>query len=72
MQTLERVLRHLRCSVVSSLALLILPAAMAADERPNFIFIITDDQRWDALGEDGTLIGACAPVREMRERYAVE
>ena len=50
MQTLERVLRQLLRDVFSLLALLNLPAAMAAGERPNFIFIITDDQRWDALG----------------------
>ena len=50
MQILERILRQLRRDVLSSLAMFILPAAMAADERPNFIFIITDDQRWDALG----------------------
>ncbi len=50
MQTLERVLRQSRRHVFSFLALLVLPVAMAADERPNFIFIITDDQRWDALG----------------------
>jgi arylsulfatase A-like enzyme len=50
MQTFERILRPLRRNVFSLLALLTLPAAMAADERPNFIFIITDDQRWDALG----------------------
>jgi arylsulfatase A-like enzyme len=50
MQTLERVLRRCRLNVFLLLALLNLPAAMAADERPNFIFIITDDQRWDAMG----------------------
>lgn len=27
----------------------------AADERPNFIFILTDDQRYDAIGEIGKL-----------------
>lgn len=32
-------------------ALWVLPAAAAvAAERPNFLFIITDDQRWDTLG----------------------
>lgn len=49
-QTLERVLRRLRRGALPLLALLHLPAAMAAQERPNFIFILTDDQRWDALG----------------------
>lgn len=46
MPILERVLRHVVCHVLSWIA----PLAMAADERPNFIFVITDDQRWDALG----------------------
>jgi arylsulfatase A-like enzyme len=33
------------------LALAILPSAAAARaDRPNFVFIYTDDQRWDALG----------------------
>ena len=32
------------------LALLCFHSEVAAEERPNFIFIITDDQRWDALG----------------------
>ena len=50
MRIMERVLRQLRRHLSAGLALLNLPAAMAADERPNFIFIITDDQRWDALG----------------------
>ncbi|MGL5017805.1 MAG: sulfatase family protein, partial [Luteolibacter sp.] len=50
MQPLERGLRQFRRHLISCFALLILPAAMAADERPNFIFIITDDQRWDAMG----------------------
>jgi arylsulfatase A-like enzyme len=38
---------------LSSLALLLLllSAGIArAAERPNFLFIYTDDQRWDALG----------------------
>ena len=26
---------------------------MAADDRPNIIFVITDDQRWDQLGCTG-------------------
>lgn len=50
MQIMERVLRQLRRCLWAWLALLHPPAAMAADERPNFIFIITDDQRWDAMG----------------------
>ncbi len=34
-------------------------AATTADQRPNFIFLVTDDQRWDALG---------VVQREMGER----
>src|SRR6476469_9988588 len=26
------------------------PSSLPAAERPNFVFIYTDDQRWDALG----------------------
>jgi arylsulfatase A-like enzyme len=29
------------------------PKRNAADDRPNIIFILTDDQRWDALGYSG-------------------
>src|SRR4051812_26683040 len=32
------------------LALLVLSGVSLAAERPNFLFIYTDDQRWDALG----------------------
>ena len=31
------------------LALLCLAAAFAADRKPNFVYVFTDDQRWDAL-----------------------
>src|SRR5688572_2381238 len=32
-------------------AVLTPPAALAAEaRRPNFLFIVTDDQRWDAMG----------------------
>lgn len=45
--------RFCRCSVLLACLRLIGPAsaALAADaaQRPNFLFIYTDDQRWDAL-----------------------
>lgn len=48
--SLRRVLSGFRRISLPWFALLSLPVSMAAAERPNFIFIITDDQRWDALG----------------------
>src|SRR5688572_33248945 len=41
--------------VVASMLLLLMPlvAHAAADERPNIVFIITDDQRWDCLSAAG-------------------
>src|SRR5262245_55607355 len=33
-----------------TLSVLALAAEASAAERPNFLFIYTDDQRWDALG----------------------
>jgi arylsulfatase A-like enzyme len=47
---LERFLSGFRRSALLLFALFNFTAAMAAGERPNFIFIVTDDQRWDALG----------------------
>jgi len=38
-----------RCLVIG----LFLASAAGAAERPNFLFIYTDDQRWDALGVVG-------------------
>lgn len=48
--SLERIRSGFRRFALPLLALVNFTVAMAADERPNFIFIITDDQRWDALG----------------------
>ncbi len=31
-----------------------LPSAIAADSRPNVLLILTDDQRWDAIGLGGS------------------
>ena len=31
------------------LAWLCFAAAFAADRKPNFVYVFTDDQRWDAL-----------------------
>ena len=36
--------------LVTIAAVLLVPALPAADRKPNFLFIYTDDQRWDALG----------------------
>lgn len=33
----------------AALPLLGLPGAFAREDRPNFVFILTDDQRWDAM-----------------------
>src|ERR1044071_4802149 len=32
------------------IALAFLAIAHAAERRPNFLFVYTDDQRWDAMG----------------------
>jgi arylsulfatase A-like enzyme len=42
-----KILRLLAC--VFATILLVSPLARAEARRPNFVFIITDDQRWDAL-----------------------
>ncbi len=31
-----------------------LPSRIAADSRPNVLLILTDDQRWDAIGLGGS------------------
>lgn len=43
-------LPHLRSSLVAALLGVLAAVAPAADRPPNFVFIYTDDQRWDALG----------------------
>ena len=43
--------------VISTLfCLAILSACKGEEEKPNIIFILTDDQRWDALGYAGNPI----------------
>jgi arylsulfatase A-like enzyme len=42
-----------RCRLLRLLPLLSLLAAVAASARPNLLFILTDDQRWDTLGAAG-------------------
>ena len=49
-KSLKIALLHFGGPAMSCLVLLTSTGILAADERPNFIFIITDDQRWDALG----------------------
>lgn len=44
----------LGCSLISGIN--ILHAQPKPDENPNIIFILTDDQRWDALGYAGNTI----------------
>lgn len=34
----------------TAIALFLSTISLAAEQRPNFVFIITDDQRWDAMG----------------------
>jgi arylsulfatase A-like enzyme len=36
--------------LASPLAWLAAPPVSAADRKPNFVYVFTDDQRWDALG----------------------
>ena len=36
-----------------SLVVLLLASVLRAAERPNIVFIITDDQRWDCLSAAG-------------------
>ncbi|HEY0097726.1 MAG TPA: sulfatase [Pyrinomonadaceae bacterium] len=49
--TLKSTLLFLCCAV--TLAATLCPPAAAQTRRPNIIFIITDDQRWDSLGVTG-------------------
>jgi arylsulfatase A-like enzyme len=51
LHTLRSVLAVLSCAAALS-GVLCRPAAAQA-RRPNFVFIITDDQRWDSLGVTG-------------------
>src|SRR3954451_19669301 len=39
--------------VVALAPSLIASAARAADAKPNIVFVISDDQRWDCLGASG-------------------
>lgn len=38
------------CGVSGAAALSAAEPARAAERRPNFLFVLTDDQRWDAMG----------------------
>ena len=40
----------LRLLLLLTLAALITSRSSAADRKPNFLFIYTDDHRWDAMG----------------------
>ena len=44
--------RTLRCCTTAWLLVALACAATlrAADRKPNFLFVYTDDQRWDAMG----------------------
>src|SRR5207248_5119675 len=46
--------RMRRALALATLGALLPFAAAAGAERPNVLFIISDDQRWDALGAAGT------------------
>ena len=39
-----------RLSMLALLCLACASLACAADRKPNFVYVFTDDQRWDALG----------------------
>ena len=44
-------MKNMRFKIIGLLAAVLLaPAAQAADKRPNILFILTDDHRWDAMG----------------------
>jgi N-acetylglucosamine-6-sulfatase len=44
----------MRCLLLLLLpALTVIPASAAEPPRPNIVFILTDDQRWDCLGVAG-------------------
>lgn len=44
------VYRYAALCALASFSLLAPAAARAADRKPNFLFVYTDDQRWDAMG----------------------
>ncbi|HOW74066.1 MAG TPA: sulfatase-like hydrolase/transferase [Phycisphaerae bacterium] len=41
---------HVSLTIAGGAAFLAVPAARAAEDRPNFLFVYTDDQRQDAMG----------------------
>src|SRR5262245_19905460 len=45
-----RWIRRLLWSWIAVVSLAAVDSPLPAAERPNFVFIYTDDQRWDALG----------------------
>jgi len=50
-------------------ASLISTAAIATEQRPNVLLILTDDQRWDAVGyHDKPLLGIDTPTAGRRRR----
>src|SRR5690554_7024544 len=49
---------------------LLLAAHVHAQQRPNIIFILTDDQRWDALGYAGNKIIQTPEMDKLAETGA--
>ena len=52
----EKLFWHMKKSIFCFLFLLIGVSGHAQESRPNIIFILTDDQRWDALGFAGNTV----------------
>lgn len=50
MKTKTRLARFLLIAIAAAAAFRPVPVKAQSADRPNFIFIITDDQRWDAMG----------------------
>jgi arylsulfatase A-like enzyme len=48
MKTMNKPFRHLKTTVLCAFSCV--TSLHAADRKPNFLFVYTDDQRWDAMG----------------------
>ena len=48
MKTMSKPFRHLKTTILCAVSCV--TSLHAADRKPNFLFVYTDDQRWDAMG----------------------